>query len=567
METKNIKKIPYCLGFIISGALLFALANPGFIFKQGFAFTAWFMFVPCLFFVKHSSFKNCWFYSGLYGLLCTGAYAFWLYNYSPLCLAITLVIAFAGSAVAGTILKLIEKLFVKNAWLVQFIALCAFDYLRTLGFLGCNYGIAAYTQWKFNTLIQSAGLTGVFGLNAFVIFSSCVIYSILSKLEDKKQILKLMVMDDRHYEGATYVNYVSDADKKYMNTSLVLPFITAGLWGILFVCALVYGRHCLNNKKDYNYITVAAIQHNDNPEDTGIANYSESIHELMSLTDEALEINPEISIVLWPETAVVPSIMYNYAQDNENERKKLITHLLNYMNSRSCCFVIGNQHIETGAFKQNKKYYNSVLVFNPGENVIPPQPKLYSKIHLVPFSEYFPYEKYFPHIYKALLEHEKFFWTPSDKLTVFSERGLDFYTPVCYENTFPDLTRKACKEGAECIMCLVNDSWSKSIACQMQHLAMAKFRAVENHIPVVISSVSGQTAVIQENGQLSSMAMPFSKTYVIDQIPLIPKGEKTTFYNRIGDIFGYGTAFLLLILLIIRIFIAIIRYIIYGRSH
>ena len=565
MESKGLKNVLSCFGLILAGALLYSLSNPGFIVKQGFAPAAWIMYVPYLFLIKKCTFKSVWFFSGLYGIFAVGLYAYWLYNYSSICLVLVLIIAFVGMILFGLLIKAIDYMFLKNAWLVQFIALCAFDYVRTLGFLGCHYGIAAYTQWSFEPVLQSAGIAGVFGLNAFVIFSSCVIFAFLSKLQDKKRLVKIMISDNTHYEGPSYVNYVSDNEKRLKNTSLVLPVVGLVIWSCLFVLMIIYGSSVLEKDHDYDYVKVAAVQHNDIPENSGMESYTQNVQDLIRLTDEALEINPDIDMVIWPETAVVPSVMYNYNRTDKNERETLIHHLLQYIDSRTPSFVIGNQHIVTDKSGANKKYYNSALLFTPQKNVIPPAPQIYSKNHLVPFSEHFPYEKYFPHIYKTLLDYEKFFWTPSDELKVFNEKGLSFYTPICFENSFPELTRKALKMGARSVFCLVNDSWSKSLGCQYQHLAMAKFRAVENHVPVVISAVSGQTAIIDYNGQITAMALPFTKTYVVGQVPVIPQDQKPTLYNKIGDILGYGMAFLLLAVLLIRIFVDIIVYIIYGR--
>jgi apolipoprotein N-acyltransferase len=200
------------------------------------------------------------------------------------------------------------------------------------------------------------------------------------------------------------------------------------------------------------------------------------------------------------------------------------------------------------------------MLFEPGKNVIPPKPYINYKNHLVPFSEYFPYQKYFPHIYKSLLEHEQFFLDQGKELTVFNSNGLNIYTPICFENTFPDLCRQAYKKGARSLFCLVSDSWSNSLICQNQHLAMAKLRAVENRIPVVISSVSGQTAFLDQNGQVMVMALPFTQTYAIAQVPVVQPSQKATVYNQIGDIFGLAPLFLFIILLIIRSIIVIIRY-------
>ena len=560
MFSKIIKNILQCSFFILAGAVLFAFSNPNPLIKHGFAFTAWIMYVPYFFLIKKSTIKNCWAYSGIYGILSVGLYAYWIYNYNPLCLKISLIIAFIGMALFGSLLKVIEMYFKKHSWLIQYLAICTFEYLRTLGFLGFHYGLAAYSQWNMPLIVQSLRVVGVFGLNAFVIFSSAAVFAFLSKFRDKKIILNKMISDNKHYDGATYVNYVSENERLLENTSIRLPVILSCVWIVLFIAMLIYGS-VVRKTNNYETVTVAAIQHDDDPNETGIENYREAVQRLITLTDEALEINPDIDFVIWPETAVVPSIMYYYNQTENSERKKLVSYLLNYIQNRSPVFVIGNQHIVVNSDGSNRKYFNSSLTFDHKTSVIPPEPYVYSKIHLVPFSESFPYEKYLPHIYKALLENVKFFWNEGEEISVIKTGGLSFYTPICFEDTFPDLCRKAYKNGARCFFSLTNDSWSASESCQYQHLAMAKFRAVENSVPVVISAVSGQTAIIDSHGNITEMAVPFTKSYAVGQVQVIPDSQKPTIYNKIGDIFGYGIAFLLLCVLLIRFFIVIIHHI------
>ena len=569
MDSKKIRinNFLLCSSLVIFGALLFALANPNVIFKQGLPFAGWFIYVPFLYLIKKSSVKICWLYSGIYGVLCVCSYAYWLYNYDPLCLFIAIPVSFIATALLELALKGIEKLFIKNGWLVQFLALCTFDYLRTLGFLGIHYGLAAYTQWKFNSLIQFTSVAGIFGLNAVINFSSVIIYTFISKLEDKKYLQHRMISDDKHYEGATYINYVSENSRKMEYASLKLPVVCLCIWFVLLVLILIQGRVKLNKNQDYKTVTAVAIQHNDNPNENGIDNFNESIQSLMQLTDEALEMNPDIKLVIWPETAVVPSIIYHYNNNQNTDRKKLVTHVIDYFENHNVSFITGNQHIEINSSDGNKKYYNSALLFTHNQIGNTVNPDIYNKIHLVPFSEYFPYEKYFPHIYKTILAKQKYFSVPGTEIKIFNTSGLSIYTPICFENTFPDLCRNAYKNGARCFVCLVNDSWAKSEACQYEHLAMAKFRAVENGVPVAVSAVSGQTAFINENGIIMAMAVPFTKSYVTGELQVIDANKKPTVYNKIGDVFGYGIAFLLLVVLIIRGFIAIINKVLWQNAQ
>ncbi len=559
-ERKKIKTIVDCCLLLLAGALLFALSNPNIIFSQGLGFLAWFMYIPFLFIIKKTSAKSCWFFSGLYGTFCVGLYAYWLYNYNSLCFYIALIISFIAIALVGLVMKGLEALFKQYAWLLQFLFLISFEYLRTLGFLGFHYGLAAYTQWNFNTLIQALDLGGVFLLNSLIIFSSVLIYTFISKLSDRKEIEKRMISDNELYKGVSYVNYVSENTKNLEKTSLKLPFAFLALWCALFIFLIVYGRIKINQgrQESYKYLTVAAIQHNDDPDANDLENYSESLSRLVKLTEEALEINPDIDLVVWPETAVVPSVILNYYKDENTSKRKLITYLLEYINSNKSDFLIGNQHIINNAKTGQKKIYNAALLFSPKKNVLPPDPQINLKNSLVPFSEYFPYEKAFPHIYKSLLEYEGFFWDPGEDISILESCGLSIYSPICFENTFPDLCRKAYKKGARSLFCLVNDSWSKSLACQYQHLAMAKFRALENRIPALVSSVSGQSVIINQNGMITAAALPFTQTYIIGQVPIIPEDRKATLYNTIGELFGKLPLFLFIILLIIRVIIVII---------
>ena len=567
MESKKIRINNFfvCSGLVIIGALLFSLANPNLLFKQGVSIAAWFMYIPFLFLIKKSFLKNCWLYSGIYGVLCVCAYAFWLYNYDPICLYVAIPIAFVATALLGLILKLAEKLFVKNGWLVQFLILCTFDYLRTLGFLGIHYGLAAYTQWKFSALIQIASVIGVFGVNAFVIFSSALLFAFFSKIQDKKDCLKKMISDDKHYEGATYINYVSENTKKMEYASLKIPVVSLCIWFVLFILIIIQGNIKLNKTSNYNTVTAVVIQNNDNPDENGIENFTESIQSLIKLTNEAFEINPQIKLVIWPENAVVPSIIYHYNSQKDTDRKKLVSYVLDYIKAQDVSVITGNQHIENGS-DFGKHYYNVALLFN-AQTAKTANPDIYKKIHLVPFSENFPYEKYFPHIYKALLEKKQYFSDSGTEIKLFKTQGLTVYTPICFENTFPNLCRQAYKQGARCFVCLANDSWAKSIECQYEHLSMAVFRAIENNVPVAISSVSGQTGFIDSNGTIMAMAVPFTQSYVISEIPVISREQKPTVYNRAGDVFGYGIAFLLLGVLIIRGLIAIINKVICQNAQ
>ena len=88
-------------------------------------------------------------------------------------------------------------------------------------------------------------------------------------------------------------------------------------------------------------------------------------------------------------------------------------------------------------------------------------------------------------------------------------------------------------------MNLTNDSWGKSLSCQNQHLAMAVFRSLENHIPSVRSASSGMTCFINEYGEIGKYAPPFSESFVFDEIPVLNQDMPLSFYTKTGDVFSF----------------------------
>jgi apolipoprotein N-acyltransferase len=172
---------------------------------------------------------------------------------------------------------------------------------------------------------------------------------------------------------------------------------------------------------------------------------------------------------------------------------------------------------------------------------------LYRKLHLVPFTEHFPYEKQLPWIYRALENADTHFWEKGTEATVFETRGVKFSTPICFEDTFGYLSRDFVLNGAELIVNLSNDAWSDSLPAQMQHLSMAVFRAVENRRSMLRSTASGQTAALDPNGKILAMAEAFTESYLSAEVPVL---TPITVYTRYGDYLGKVftlAAFLLLI--------------------
>lgn len=517
---KNIKQFLINVGLLLVGILFFTLPQPNLFSVNGIPFVVFFSLVPIFILVRRVSWKSIWGYGFLYGFGCYCLYTYWLSSFHPM--GITVIAALYGFylMLALPCIKAGYVLFSKHGWIMQWVVWCGYEYIKTIGFSGFHYGVTGYTQWQNPILIQCTDLVGIWGLSALVTFPSCFIAEIICGSLNEK------------------ISSFADFAKK-MFLQAKKHIISGCVWLLFLVFAIVYGFVSPVDYSDAPKAKIALVQPNNDPWRGGIAAYSANLDLLISLSNKALKEDSEIDLVVWPETAFVPRIEWHYKYRQDREKFELVEKLLNYLNNAPVPFLIGNDHAVMG-YSRLGEYgdidYNAALLFTPGVNCVPPEPEKYMKMHLVPFTEYFPFEKLFPSLYEALLNGDTHMWEKGSDPVVFDLNGLKFSTPICFEDTFGYIGRLFVNNGANAFVNISNDAWSKSLACQYQHLSMAVFRCVENRVPAVRATASGQTVVVDMNGKVLSMAEPFTENYLIGELPIV--SAKKTLYTKWGDYVG-----------------------------
>jgi apolipoprotein N-acyltransferase len=166
----------------------------------------------------------------------------------------------------------------------------------------------------------------------------------------------------------------------------------------------------------------------------------------------------------------------------------------------------------------------------------------YGKIQQVPFAEYVPFwdiplvKSFFRSVVGISGS-----WELGRQWTIFkipvsgTAKSMSFATPICFEDAFPGLNSNFVREGAEVLVNLTNDSWSRRDSSQFQHHVAALFRAVENRVYLVRSSNAGVTSVIDPKGQVVAGPLPtFQEGYLIYDVPLAKKRVLTP-YTLFGD--------------------------------
>ena len=522
------------LSLLVLSIILFALPQPNLLTVQGIPFLAYFALVPVFLLVRFVSWKTVWLLGVAYGVGAYCLFTYWLATFHPLGIFVISFMYGLYLMVAFPLLKAAASLFPKRGWLVQGVVWCAYDFVKTLGFSGFHYGVLAYSHWRWTPLIQIVDVVGIWGLDALITFTSAWFTAVI-----------VDAYRNRDVEGC---GCRFKALLRALPAACRAHWISGCCWLVVFVGVLVYGFVSPADYSQEPQVEVALIQQNSDPWVGGMAAYQRDLKTLMRLSDQALAQNPQVDFVVWPETAFVPRITWHYQHRYERDKFQLVQELLQYLDRAPVPFVIGNDHGVDGVGNRILDY-NAVLLFKPGENTLPPTPDIYSKMKLVPFTEYFPFDKQFPKLYQMLLNGDTHMWEPGVEPVVFEVDGLRFSTPICFEDTFGLVGRRLVNAGAQAFVNLSNDAWSKSLACQYQHLSMAVFRSVENRVPTVRSTTTGQTCIIDPNGRILAMAEPFVETYLVGSIPVLDKTEKTV-YTRLGDYVGviFALAAVLLIL-------------------
>lgn len=489
-------------GLVAAGAVLFSLSFPSLVSMWGWWPLAYVALVPVFVLIHRSTWPEVFFFGFLYGLTTYALHNYWLSGFHPLALIAVPLIYATYFLFFFPVMKLADTLMPRFGYLLQLAIWLAYEYFRTQFFLGYSYGIIGYTQYLFTPLVRLSALTGVWGVSLLVAFPGVYLGNALKD----------------GWAGFS----------EFVRRHRIAPIV----WSVLFVGAVVYG---LASTVDYSQAPtwrVALIQQNSDPWQGGPVAYRRSLDISLRLSRQALAEDPDVDVVVWSETSVVPPIDWHLRHRTNRDSLGIVEDLIAFLETQEVPYIIGNASArlvrrEVDA-EPERVDYNSVIVYDDGEFSEP-----YRKTHLVPFTEHFPYRRQFPWLYDLLIENGSNHWGMGDEYTVFELDGIRFSTPICFEDTFGYLSREFVNRGAEVLVNLTNDLWSKSVAASMQHMQMAVFRATETRRSMVRSTNGGMTTIIDPNGRLLDVYPPFVEGYLIGDVPIYT--ERRTLYLEWGD--------------------------------
>ncbi len=354
------------------------------------------------------------------------------------------------------------------------------EWLRGHVLTGYPWNLIAYSWTSIDAMMQSAAVWGSWGLSGVTVLLAS---------------LPMLFLTIRR-RPALIANLVGVA-------------ILAGLWG--------GGLYRLSQASEAMVpgvklrLVQAAISQQ---EKLSGANRAQHVDKHWNLTVETPGFQ-NLTAAIWPETAA------NYLL----ERDPMLRSYLGNAAPPGGLLITGAPRAEpeSGPFKE---IWNSLEVLDGTGKILAST----DKFHLVPLGEYVPLREIFPFINKLTPGSLNFSRGPGPR-TVHVPGLPPFGGLICYEVIFPGAVTDPI-DRPDWLLNLTNDGWFGTSTGPYQHFASARFRAVEEGLPLIRAANTGISAAVDPYGRVLA-SLPLGATGTLD-VTLPEKLQDGTIFARYG---------------------------------
>ena len=395
------------------------------------------------------------------------------------------------------------------------------EWQKSNGYFAFPWGLLPYTVYNCLPLIQIADITGVYGLSFLLALSSAVIAEIPWIRPKNKKITTEFHGENRDKPKRQNGFLTSCFSVVKYSYSVKSIFAVLAILALFLVYGCIRLAHPVPAQRT---IPLILVQHN-------IDQYyyeEEALTRAVSLSRQGLEAmreqGKEPAMIIWSETVLTLPYKGNRFFRSQNA--------IPFFYESDIPILTGAPLIiEEGQNEDSTDIYNGAILVQRGSVI-----SGYAKQQLIPFAESIPFGSQ-PWMRRFMDKFVGFSsgWATGKEAVIMEIQGLSFGTPICFEDAFARLCRNFTAAGAEVLINLTNDSWSQSVSAEVQHLAAARFRSVENRRPLVRSTNSGCTVYIDAEGRIRSSLPLFTADYLILDLPVQTGGP--TVYFLFGDWF------------------------------
>ncbi len=277
------------------------------------------------------------------------------------------------------------------------------------------------------------------------------------------------------------------------------------------------------------------------------------------------ETNQIADLIIWPETMLPGLGLDQETLDTLRQHKQQMNlsiaqgaiHLGEVMDRPllvgAACFL--GLHLVTDENNENPRWdwtknYNSAYLITGSQPY-----QRYDKCFLTPFGETMPYISAWPWLEQQFLAIGAGGMTfdldqgtePKVIEVPWSEGSFTLATPICYEDTVAELCRKSAyhngRKRIDAFVNLSNDGWFGDYdTARAQHTQIARFRCVENRVPMMRVVNTGLSSAIDSVGRIigtigeGRYGQARQSGYLLSSLPL---DSRQTLYARLGDFWGW----------------------------
>jgi len=359
----------------------------------------------------------------------------------------------------------------------------ALEFLREFLFTGFPWAALGYSQQANVTMLQSAELFGVYGLSYLLVLSNAALAELwLSRRQARRPPLPAL---------------------------LTAVLLTIGCWG--------YGLWRLADNLDSRpeRLKVAVIQGNIPQNVKWLPEFQHKTIDIYRGLSLATARRDAPQLIIWPEAATP-----FYYQDGH----ALAEQVSALPGQARAALLFGSP-----AYRQEpggRRYLNSAFLLDRDGTMRGRS----DKVHLVPFGEYVPLERFLPFIDKLVVGIGDFSPGTINPLPL---NGHRLGVLICYEAIFPELARDWVRQGSSLLINITNDAWFGRSSAPWQHLAMVRFRAVENRVWIARAANTGISAFIAPSGRVLAATPLFQQAAATVDVGL---GARPGLYARSGDL-------------------------------
>ena len=230
------------------------------------------------------------------------------------------------------------------------------------------------------------------------------------------------------------------------------------------------------------------------------------------------------TLIVWPESSL-PFVL--------TERPEAVAKLADMIQPGET-LIAGAPRIEPMA-SGGERLYNSVLVVDDNGEIVDAR----DKVHLVPFGEYLPFERYLARLgIMNLTEMPGGFSAGTERRPVPLADAPSFLPLICYEAIFPsEIAASAAADRPGFIVNDTNDGWFGMTPGPHQHLRLAELSAVALGLPLVRAANTGISVVTDPYGR-EIEALALGATGTIEA--RLPAAAEPTPYSRLRNLPFFG---------------------------